>query len=135
MHDPSALRLVHHACTAVYFLQLYGVYMILNLMRPPLLLSILLIRLVFSGSLSISGFNLVRFQITLAHLTMEVEALPGGHEQNRAALLLGIVWTECALSFVFVLCRFHCRKNITRNIWWDDWFILITFVSNSIPML
>ena len=51
-----------------------------------------------------------------------------GHEQNRADLLLAVAWTEVAISSVFITFRFYCRKKITKNLWWDKWFILITFV-------
>lgn len=52
--------------------------------------------------------------------------------QDRAGLLLAVAWTECAISSVFITFRFYCRKRITKNLWWDDWFILITFVSQSV---
>lgn len=51
-----------------------------------------------------------------------------GKGQDSAALLLAVAWTECAISSVFITFRFYCRKKITKNLWWDDWFILITFV-------
>ncbi|KAL2045432.1 hypothetical protein ABVK25_012103 [Lepraria finkii] len=29
---------------------------------------------------------------------------------------------------MFVTLRFYCRKKITKNVWWDDWCILITYL-------
>lgn len=55
-----------------------------------------------------------------------------GKGQDSAALLLAVAWTECAISSVFITFRFYCRKKITKNLWWDDWFILITFVSQLV---
>ena len=59
---------------------------------------------------------------------MDSAKFSSGIGQDKAVLLLGVAWTECAISFVFVTSRFYCRKKITKNIWWDDWFILITLV-------
>lgn len=58
-----------------------------------------------------------------------------GHGQDRASVLLAVAWTECAISSIFITFRFYCRKKITKNIWWDDWLILITFVSQLVSMV
>lgn len=63
---------------------------------------------------------------------MDSGNVPSGHGQDSAALLLAVAWTECAISSIFVTFRFYCRKKITKNLWWDDWFILITFVSQLV---
>ena len=55
-----------------------------------------------------------------------------GRGQDSAALLLAVAWTECAISSIFLIFRFYCRKKITKNLWWDDWFILVTFVSQLV---
>lgn len=55
---------------------------------------------------------------------------PPSYGQDKAGLLLAVAWTECAISSVFITFRFYCRKRITKNLWWDDWAILITFVGD-----
>lgn len=57
-----------------------------------------------------------------------VSAPPPDGNRNRASELVAITWTWCIFSMVFVALRFYSRTRITHNIWWDDWFILITMV-------
>ena len=52
-------------------------------------------------------------------------APPDGN-QNRAEWLNTVAWSEAGVATVFVALRFYSRTRITRNLWWDDWFILIT---------
>lgn len=54
--------------------------------------------------------------------------LPPDGDVNRAPTLIGVTWFECVLSTLFVALRFYCRIKITRNVWWDDWVILLTLV-------
>lgn len=61
---------------------------------------------------------------------MQTANVPFRDVQDRAGLMLAVTWTECAISCVFIAFRFYCRKKIIKSLWWDDWFILITFVSH-----
>lgn len=57
---------------------------------------------------------------------------PLGGDQNRAAELIAVSWTECIISIVFVALRFYSRMRLTKNPWFDDAFMFITLV---IPMI
>lgn len=54
---------------------------------------------------------------------------PPDGDQNRATELVIICWTEFIIVFALVAARFYSRIRITRNIGWDDWWILITLVT------
>lgn len=57
-------------------------------------------------------------------------ALPPSPEgdHNRAPELMIITWIGCSLSLAVVGLRSYVRIWITRNLWWDDWVIIITMV-------
>lgn len=57
--------------------------------------------------------------------------LPPDGDINRAPTLLAVTWLECSLSTLFVAARFYCRIKVTRNLWWDDWAILVTLVDSA----
>lgn len=61
--------------------------------------------------------------------------LPPGGDVNRAPTLIAVTWVECSLSTIVVALRFYCRVRITRNVWWDDWVILITLVTTLLKDL
>ena len=50
-------------------------------------------------------------------------------DQDRGPLLLGVSWTLATASFLFVSLRVHGRLRLTRNLWWDDWLMIVTMVS------
>jgi len=56
--------------------------------------------------------------------TLEV---PSDGNQNRAGWLNAVAWTEVTVSTVFVALRLYSRTRLTRNLWWDDWFMVITW--------
>lgn len=56
---------------------------------------------------------------------------PPDGDQNRATELIVICWIEFIIALAFVAARFYSRIRITRNVWWDDWWILITLVSSD----
>lgn len=49
-------------------------------------------------------------------------------QDNRAAELIGLTWTWCGLSLVFVGMRMYTRLKLKHNFWWDDFMILFTMV-------
>lgn len=60
-------------------------------------------------------------------MSSSLQAPPDG-DRNRAAELDAVAWSWTALSSVVVASRVYSRLRITRNIWWDDYFIILTFV-------
>ena len=66
---------------------------------------------------------------------MNQSAHSPGSGENRANYLISVTWVQCAVSIVFVALRFWSRARITRNIWWDDWAILIPLVSNKLQKI
>ena len=59
---------------------------------------------------------------------MEVKKAPLGGDQDRAPTLNAVSWTLAVLSLAVCSARVFSRIRLTRNIWWDDWFVLITLV-------
>lgn len=53
---------------------------------------------------------------------------PPDGDRNRATELIVICWVEFIIGLAFVAARFYSRIRITRNIGWDDRWILITLV-------
>ena len=59
---------------------------------------------------------------------MSTLTAPLDGDRNRAGELDAIAWSWCAVSIVVVGAKLYSRIRITRNMWWDDWFIVITMV-------
>ena len=59
---------------------------------------------------------------------MSSEAVPVDGDRNRAGELDAISWTWLSISTIFVGLRIYSRVKLTRNLWWDDWFIVISWV-------
>lgn len=55
-------------------------------------------------------------------------AAPKDGDRDRAAELIAITWSQCAVSIIFVALRFYSRTRLTGNLWYDDAFIIITLV-------
>ena len=53
---------------------------------------------------------------------------PSEGDFDRAAELNALAWSWFAVSLTVVGLRFYSRIGLTRNLWWDDWFILLTLV-------
>lgn len=64
-------------------------------------------------------------------MSSSLSAPPDG-DTNRANELNAVAWTWIALSSVVVALRFYTRIRLTKNLSWDDWFILITLVITAI---
>lgn len=56
-----------------------------------------------------------------------VSALP---DENRASWLYTFTWILCSLSVISSGLRMYTRATLLRNLWWDDWFILLSVVRN-----
>lgn len=54
---------------------------------------------------------------------------PPDGDRNRAAELIAVGWSQCAVSIIFVALRFYSRTRLTGNLWLDDVFIFITLAS------
>lgn len=59
---------------------------------------------------------------------MSGDALKGA-DGNRAAELIALGWSQCAVSIIFVVIRFYSRTRLRGSLWLDDAFILITLAS------
>lgn len=59
---------------------------------------------------------------------MSASAPPVGGNENRAIELITVSWSLCVISVVLVGLRLYSRIRITRNLWWDDYFIIVTAV-------
>ena len=56
------------------------------------------------------------------------QSAPPEGDSNRAVELNALAWSWFAVSSIVVSLRFYSRIGLTRNLWWDDWFILLTLV-------
>ena len=63
-------------------------------------------------------------------MSSSLSAPPGG-DQNRATELNVIAWTLWSLSTVVVAARVYSRLTLTRNFWYDDFFIVLSWVQNQ----
>lgn len=57
-----------------------------------------------------------------------LQSAPAEGDSNRAVELNALAWSWFAVSSIVVSLRFYSRIGLTRNLWWDDWFILLTLV-------
>lgn len=59
---------------------------------------------------------------------MSTLTAPPGGDQNRATELNAFAWTWFGASTIFVAARLYSRLRLTRNFWYDDFFILLNWV-------
>ena len=59
---------------------------------------------------------------------MSLLSAPSGGDQDRAIELNAFAWTLFSLSTVAVAARLYSRLTITRNFWYDDFSIVVTWV-------
>ncbi|KAK4124089.1 hypothetical protein N657DRAFT_376381 [Parathielavia appendiculata] len=48
---------------------------------------------------------------------------------NYAGRLLWAIWTLTIASAVFLALRVYCRLSRNRSLWWDDWFLIASWVT------
>ena len=48
--------------------------------------------------------------------------------QDNSPVLLGVSWTWTVLAAIFVVVRMYSRLFLTRKLWWDDFWILVSLV-------
>ena len=63
-------------------------------------------------------------------MSSQIMSPPDGGDVDRGPAMLGIFWTETALSIVIVASRFYSRYVI-KGIGSDDWAMLSTLVCSS----
>lgn len=60
---------------------------------------------------------------------MDTKHAPHGGDQDRGSN--AVSWTLAILSLLFCVARVYGRAKLTRNMWWDDWFIFIRMVGDK----
>ena len=50
---------------------------------------------------------------------------------NYAPLLLWSIWVVTVVSGLFLGLRVYCKVTRHRSMWWDDWFLVLSWVSHS----
>jgi hypothetical protein len=50
-------------------------------------------------------------------------------DSDRGPTYLAVLVVGLTLSIVFIALRIYVRARMVKNLWWDDWFMLISFVS------
>lgn len=53
---------------------------------------------------------------------------PVDGDRNRASELDALAWTWTAVASAFVSMRIYSRLRLTRNLWWDDYTMIVTVV-------
>lgn len=56
----------------------------------------------------------------------EVAALP---HDDLGPTMLGTSWTFVAFAFIFISLRVYCKIARNRMLWWDDHFLILSWVS------
>ena len=57
-------------------------------------------------------------------------SFPPDGDRNRAVELNAFAWTWFSLSTVIVVARIYSRLVLTRNFWYDDFLIVLTWVTS-----
>lgn len=60
------------------------------------------------------------------YLHMDSKHAPRHGNQDRGPTLDALSWSLAVVSLISCTARIYGRVKLTRNIWWDDWFILLT---------
>ena len=66
---------------------------------------------------------------------MSTLTAPPGGDQDRATELNAFAWTWFSLSTVFVAARLYSRLALTGNFWYDDFFMVLTWVGTRLIMV
>ena len=56
---------------------------------------------------------------------------PLGGDVNRAAETYAFTWALSGAALIFTSLCAYTRSMLTRNVWWDDWFIFFTMVEEA----
>ena len=56
---------------------------------------------------------------------------PEGGDQNQTQALIGMAIAMLSLAVIMVALRFIVRVFVVKGLWWDDWGILLAFVTIS----
>jgi hypothetical protein len=48
---------------------------------------------------------------------------------NYAPMLLWAIWVVTVVSGVFLGLRVYCKLTRHRSMWWDDYFLILSWVS------
>lgn len=54
---------------------------------------------------------------------------PPDGDVNRGKVILIVGWLESALALVFLCGRLYTRIRINRSVGWDDWAMIVAYVS------
>ncbi|KAL8895851.1 MAG: hypothetical protein Q9207_007983 [Kuettlingeria erythrocarpa] len=53
---------------------------------------------------------------------------PPGGDYNRAGEMYAFTWIMVIASITIVAARMYSRIKLTKNVWWDDWFICVALL-------
>ena len=53
---------------------------------------------------------------------------PAHGDYDRSGELDALAWTWVILAGIFVSMRIYSRLRLTRNMWWDDYVMMLTMV-------
>ena len=62
--------------------------------------------------------------------------VPRGEDDRDIDLgprLTGVIWFLAVFSLLFLSLRIYCKASRKRGLWWDDYFLAISWVSSETP--
>ena len=65
---------------------------------------------------------------------MEHRVVPPEADKPIGSGLFIVSVVILSIGFILVNLRFYVRARMTKNLWWDDFFILLGMVRNSIEI-
>lgn len=66
---------------------------------------------------------------------MSAMTIPPDGDHDRASELNTYAWTWFSISTLFIAARVYSRVKLTRNLWYDDYFIMVTWVRKFLKSL
>lgn len=63
---------------------------------------------------------------------MEHQNVPPEGDNNTGPLREAITGLILSIAFILVNLRFYVRARIKKKLWWDDFFLLLGFVSTAL---
>ncbi len=54
---------------------------------------------------------------------------PGAEVPNNGPMTMAVIWSLIGFSAAFLVARISIKHKRARSLWWDDWVLIISWVS------
>lgn len=58
--------------------------------------------------------------------------MAGDYVPDNGPLITGALWFICLICLPFPVARTYVRITRVKNLWWDDWALILPWVSMSL---